>query len=310
MSEFWQLVQHRGQQTIGVWSTHAATLTVGDDTLATHTSVIDSLPDLAQARANQEDAVDTAINARDAARALIRDLYVRVPRKIEGDIPGKDPFHKDIAEIRTIDPESMDAEVVRGQRVVALWKKYNARRAAATPPKTAFLVGGTDVDDLTDAMESLPTQTQAIETERSKLNDKRNDLRAASDKGHDVNIRWFGVWEGEFLPETNERKALSQIDTGDVILPPTVLEIAGLAHTGSGVVTVTHAETGGAHGTVFRIEWKQEGEDWSAATGLNLVRPATEVPVGTLSGVTLIFRNRVSNSQGTVFSAEQSIILP
>ena len=106
-----------------------------------------------------------------------------------------------------------------------------------------------------------------------------------------------------------ERKALGQIDTGDTILPPTALEITGLAQPTSGIVAVTHAETGGAHGTIFRVEWKQEGEDWTAATAVNLLRPVTEVPFTATAGTTLIFRNVVSNSQGTALSVEQSIMV-
>jgi len=309
MSQFWQLVQHRGQQTVGVWGTFSPALTVGVETLTTHGTLIDSLPALAQAVSDQEDVVDDKLAARDAARALIRDLYVRVPRKIEGEIPATDPFHKDIREIRNTDPKGMDDEVKRGQMTVSLWKKFNARRAAETPPKPAFEVGEFAVADLTAAMEGLPGQTQTIETERSKLRDKTSDRDVAAEKGDEINKRWMKVWEGEFLPDTPERDALGQIDTGDAILPPTALEITGLGLPTSGIVAVTHATTGGVHGTIFRVEWKQEGEDWTAATAVNLVRPVTEVSFTVTTGTTLVFRNVVRNSQGTAISVEQSIIV-
>lgn len=212
--ESWQSIHSRGQSTNAIWNQHAPALTVGEMTLATHSADVALLPPAAQAVVTQEDAVDTARNARDAAVAFITDLAIRAPRKIEGDLLSSDPFHADLKHIRVVEITGLDTAVTRGQRVVSLWEKLNARNATLVPARPPLLVGGTAVAALAAALTGLPAKTQEVETQTSILNDRRSDLAIIKDRVDTNNKRWFDSWMGEFAEGSPERNALSQIDTG------------------------------------------------------------------------------------------------
>jgi hypothetical protein len=213
----WNTTFHRGQQTLAAWGQHAPALTVGDEalTLAQHRSDVEALPTAAQLVQEQTELADDQRAARDAVVALIKDLSTRLPRKLDGELSASDAFHKDIAEVRTIEMAGLDSVLRRGQRVVALWKKFNARRAALQPPKPALLVGGHALADLETAIEpDLVQALQAVEDALSDLNEARSALRGLEDRVDRNNKRWYAAWQGEYLPGSPEYDALSQIETG------------------------------------------------------------------------------------------------
>lgn len=214
MSETWQTIQERGQQSVGVWGQWNPTFTVGNDTLTILDTRVQALPGAAQAVKTQEDAVDDARAARNTRVALITLLAVQMPRKLDGDLTEEDPYHKDLLDIRGTEITGIDTAQTRGQMVFSLWTKLNARLAAETPAKPALLVGGKTVANLDTAMTELPGKEQAVVNAVSLLNDKRATLRTGMRTTDSLNKRWYAAWQGEYAEGTPERDALSQIDTG------------------------------------------------------------------------------------------------
>lgn len=97
--------------------------------------------------------------------------------------------------------------------MVALWKKVNARNAAASPVVPALLVGGVALATFQARVEGLPALQQTVEHKEANLRDKRGDLRRLADKVDTNNKRWYAAWQGEFPAGTPEGDALAQIST-------------------------------------------------------------------------------------------------
>lgn len=255
-NESWQTLAKRGQGSTAIWRTHSAGFTFGEVTLPLHQDDVDALPVAAQAVVTQEDAVDTARAARDGKIAIIKDLAIRFPRKLDGELSARDSFHSDLRHIRAVEMDGISSVTTRGQRAFSLWMKFNARRVAAGG--TPFLVGGLSVTVLGDALESLPDMTQLVANEVSTLNDLRDDLLKLKDRVDTNNKRWYAAWEGEFLAGSAERNALSQIDTGggggQAALGTPTLSLAMEALT----VTLTMVLEGA---TSFRVYRKAQGEE-------------------------------------------------
>ena len=85
MSEQWEGMYHRGQQSIGVWFTFLLNFIFGEVTLASHTADVSALQIKANERDVQQDAVDVARSLRDANLKFMEDLCIRFPRKLEGE---------------------------------------------------------------------------------------------------------------------------------------------------------------------------------------------------------------------------------
>lgn len=198
MSESWEYGYHRGQQTNGVCLTFAPGFVWGEVTLASHTADVSALQTKANERDVQQDVVDVARLLRDANLRFMEDLCIRFPRKLEGDLTVADPLHKEIADLRAIDPDSPDNTAARTRRTISLWKRINTARAAQVPPVAAFQVGASVVGDLETALNNQNTLLQNVENERGKLTQKREALRLLAVKVDENNKRWYAAWEGEF----------------------------------------------------------------------------------------------------------------
>lgn len=287
-NEGWQAIQERGQQTLAVMSVHAPALVVGEITLASHTADVDAMPALAQAVKDQEDVVDDKRVARDGVLATIKDLTVRMPRKLEGELGARDPFHGDIRTIRNVEIDDSKSAVSRGQRTLALLKKYNARNAAAVPAKPPLTVGGLGIAALQTAVDAVPVKTQDVEDELAVLTDKRGDRDALMDKVDTNNKRLYVAMQGEFPTGSAARAALSQIDTGSPggesggggdgdggggPPPPTVPGQAQITNlTGNGTSTVSFDMT--AEGaTLFDLYAKVPGSNDSVLIAGDLAEP-------------------------------------
>lgn len=310
MSEYWEDIYHRGQQSIGVWSTFAPALTVGEVALAGHTTDTAALQTKANERDVQQDVVDVARDARGTNATIMDDLCVRFPRKLEGELPPNDPLHLEIADLRAINPDSPDALAARTRRTVSLWHRYNTQRAAAVPPQPAFLVGGLAVAALEAALANQHTLLQNIENERGKLAQKREALRTLAAKVDRNNKRWFAAWEGEFAEGSAERAALSQIDTGGQTPEPDALEINTATAQAPDQVVLTYVAGGGDHATSFKLLWKIEtvDADFTHEAVLNLAGQTVTVP--NASGKTVSFKARATNSTASTDSAVKTVVMP
>ncbi len=239
----WQHILQRAQQTLAVWQLHSPAFKVGALTLAVHQADTTALSPAGQTAADAQDAVDDARAARDTTQAAVASLNTRMPRKLDGDFLPDDPFHADLEDIRRVDSTNGGPAVLtRGQKVVALWKKVNARNAAASPVIPALTVGGVTLATFQAQVESLPGRDQMVEDKEALLRDQRGDLRRLGGKVDTNNKRWYAAWQGEFPAGTPEGDALSQITTesgggegtpGDPPPPPPPPAVPGAATLGS-----------------------------------------------------------------------------
>jgi len=303
MPEFHETVHSRGQQTIAVWSTFSPAFMVDVLTLAQHTADVNAMPAAAAARDTQQDVVDDARTARDNNFNLLADLGVRVPRAIEGQLPADDDLHGEIDDVRAVESTSQDNAQARIRRVLSLWTRYNAKRAAAVPPLPALLVGAATVAQLQTALNNHPGLMQAVENEKAELNQKRTDLKRLATKVDRNNKRWFAAWEGNFADGSPERDALGQIDTGPQTPAPGALLIASVVAQPGARFTVEFTPGGGAHASTLELLWQVMGVDADFTNQLALVDTTPRVAVtGAVPGVTVRFKTRAGNSTGTTDS--------
>ncbi len=310
MSEYWEDIYHRGQQSIGVWNAFAAAFAFGEVTKASHTTDVGALQTKANERDVQQDVVDVARDARDTNLAFMVDLCVRFPRKLEGDIKPTDSLHKEIADLRAINPDAPDTVASRTRRTISLWNRVNAPLLAAVPPLPTFKVGGIEVTALQAALTSQNTLMQNVEDERGILAVKREALRTLAAKVDENNKRWFAAWEGEFADGSPERNALSQIDTGSATPAPTPLEINTATVQAPDKVVFTYVIGGGDHATSFKLKWKIEGVDADFVHEAVLNLAGQTVTLANAAGKTVSFKAVASNSTASTDSAVKTVVMP
>lgn len=310
MSEYWELIYQRGLQTIGVWQTFASTFTVGDINLTGHMADVHSLQGRANERDIQQDTVDIARSARDQNIGQMEDLCVRFPRLLEGILPPDDPLHAEISDIRSVIPNTPDRTAQRSRRSLSLWRRVNGLRAAATPLQPPLLVGSKTEADLQTILDNQGPLMQTIETERGKLTARRETLRLLAVKVDQANKRWFAAWEGFFPESSPERNALSQIDTGSALPPPTALEIASASASGPRQITVSYAPDGGDRATSLRLFWQRVGLDTDFANSTTAIPAGQQLTDGFVSGQIIHFKTRASNSSGSAESEVMAVLMP
>ena len=307
MAEFSQDVHQRGQQTIAVWGSFDPAFQVGSLTLAAHTADVALLVTQADARGTQQDVFDDAMLARDANFNAIRDIIVRVPQLIEATLEEDDLLQNDLDDVYAISPDSQASLQERARRVISLWTRANAVRAAKTPPLPVLLLGAVAVANLQTRLTNHPTLLQAVENERSELNQKKSQLNATARRVDRNNKRWYAAWSKNFAVGSPENNALSQVDTGPTTPAPSAQEINTLVASGNNVA-VTYLAGGGAHATTMVLLWQVVGTDpdFGHATPVVL----TGQTVGPFPpGPEVLFKTRASNSTGDTDSAVQTIEL-
>ena len=307
MAEFFEAVHQRGQQTLAVWNTHAATFQVGALTLAAHTTDVALLMTHVNDRDVQQDVQDDAVLARDANFGALRDIVVRVPQLIEATLEDDDRLHSDLDDVFAVDPNRTHGGMERARRVVSLWNRVNILRAAMTPALPALTLGATTVANLQTLLTNHPGLLQTVEDERSELNQKTSLLKTTSRRIDRNNKRWYAAWSQNFAIGSPENDALSQIDTGPTTPAPSALEIDTLTAAGTSV-QVAYVAGGGDHATTLVLLWRVVGidPDFGHATAVNLAGQT----IGPFSaGDEIQFKTRGSNSTGDTDSTVKSITL-
>lgn len=307
MAEAWQLIETRGQQTLGVWGTFDPTFKVGDVTFAAHSTAVAALEPLAQLVTDQDTVVNAARALRDVNLDLVQDMNVRMPRKLSGDLPKGDPLHHDIDLLRGIRLTSEDRNEERGLKVHSLWKKYNERQTTQMPPKPVLIVGGITVESFGSALGQLEPNDQTVEDELAERRKRASALTDAMEEVDVNNKRWYASWSGEFAVGTPEHDALAQIDTGSPTPLPTALEIEGVAWDGASAAMVSYVPGGGDHSTTQTLQFQSPtdasfGHDVPVTQPSQLVTDSAFLPTGIYQ-----FRTITSNSVGDTISAEWSI---
>jgi hypothetical protein len=240
----------------------------------------------------------------------MEDLCIRFPRKLEGDLTPNDPLHKEISDLRDINPDTPDNVAARTRRTISLWNRINTPRLAAVPPQDPYKVGGIEVAALQAALNNQNTLMQNVENERGLFKKKAEALRLLAVKVDENNKRWYAAWEGEFPAGSPERNALSQIDTGSQTPAPEALEINTAVVEAPDKVVFTYVAGGGDHATSFKLKWKIEGvdADFTHETVLNLA--GQTVTLANAAGKTVSFKAVATNSTGSTDSAVKTVVMP
>ena len=192
-----------------VWNTFNPSFQVGTVTLAVHSADVALLVTQADARGVQQDVLDDAVLLRDDNFRTLHDIVVRVPQFIDATLEEGDLLHGDLDDVYSISPESQSGVQERARRVVSLWNRVNAARASMTPPLTPLLLGTTTVANLQTRLTNHPVLLQAVENQRSELNQQKCLLNAIARRVDRNNKRWYTAWPKFFSNESPENAALS-----------------------------------------------------------------------------------------------------
>ena len=301
MAEEYQLVHHRGLQTIGVWGQHAATLKVGKLTLTQHTTDVADILTRASSWEAATSGLDAARDARDLADRLLHTLNVHAPDAIEGDLEEDDEYLDDLPDIRAIKMTNPGKTLERARKIIPLWTKINARHAAATPVEPPLQAKGTTLADFTALMETLAPALQEVENQNSDERKAAGALARATAKVDRQNKKWFIAWQGAFEVGSPERDALSQIDTGSPTPAPSPLVIATATPQAAGSFALAYTAGGGAHASALILQWQVVGVDADFAHDTAVNQAGQTVATGAATGASVKFRTKGTNSSGTTF---------
>lgn len=314
MPEFWEVTHTRAQQTIAVWSTHNPTFQVETLDLATHQANTDLLFTQSGDAEAVKDVYDEAVDARDANVELIHTLNTRVPQLIRSNLSDKDLLQKEVKDVLKVDLGSMAKELKRARRLKSLWTRVNAKRAAQTPALPEIDRSGKTVTDLDAALTAHPDLLQDVEDKQAEWNQSKSVLEQTDEIVDDANKKWYEAWKNYYDEGTPEHDALSQITTepggggggGGPTTPPTVLEFAAVENAGN--VDVTYVAGGGAGAETLQLLWQVEGVDPGFDNSVAVILGGQTV--GPFSpAVTINFKTQATNSQGTVESGVQTIVM-
>jgi hypothetical protein len=306
MPSTWQLIHTRGLQTLAIWREHAPDYAVGSLTLDDHTATIESLPELARTLANEEAALDAARASRDAYMVAVRDLTIHMPRLLENDLPENHPLHRDIVDLRQIEPESFTSIASRGQRALSLWKKGDAARA--TMGLEPLVVDDTTLDKYREIIEVLPATERAVEAERADIATARTTLHTAMHTADVNNKRWFKAWQKDSEEGTPARDALSQIDADAAVEVSAALVIVGGTRSAPDTIVLDYEPGSGANAAVRQLHWQLPGET-SFPHGADAHPPQQVVSNPAFAKGAVVFRTRTFNSAGETFGPAVTVEL-
>lgn len=306
MKEYWEITQERGVQTLAVWYLQP-TFEITGATMAEHTTRVDALLTLAEARGVAELGESNARETREDLFAKMANLNVRLPGAVEGDITDDDNLHGQLDKIYAVPGNVSDAQTLRRAWLVKkLWTEYNAQIAAETPPRTALTLkykapGSIEAPEVVTVAAFGTLLTAAIaaqETEEAAgvtVTNAKSALRSAERRVDRDNKRWYKAWTKVYPEGTEEGDAArSGITTEQGTPPPNALPIQSVTPNPDRTVLVTYATTGGEHATTLELLWRLQSEaDFGHTTPVT--RPSQTVgpfPAGT----TVTFITRVTNS--------------
>ena len=305
MSEYWEPIRDRGNDTCAVWNQFNLDFLVGTLDIATHLTDVQAIEPLVQARDDAEDLYDQAVDARDANWKVLHDLNVNAVRVIRGNLDPDDMLMLELDDISGMSNEGSGRICARSRKLSTLWKKVNTMRAALTPPLDPVSVGAALVATVDTALTANEPLLKSVSDKLASWNSARRVLRALADKVDRNNKRWYDAWSGNYPEGTPERDALSQIDTGSnpVALPGDV-DFTVMYGPGAEL----HIDATTEHATHFRELRKGPGEDAFIERAANSESPIHD-PVTLPGQYKVQLQARNSSGDGPV-SAEKSVTVP
>lgn len=305
MQEFWEATHIRGQQTVAVWNAFAPAFTVSTVTRAAHAADVALLLTHVNDRDVQQDAFDDADAQARQNRAFIRDVTVRGPELIDANLDEGDLLKGEVKNVTAVEGRTEEGNLERARKLISLWTRVNAARAALVPPLPELKLGSITVAQLQAAVTNHPTLSQAVKDQDAGLSAKKSQLRQTEARVDKNNKRWYAAWAVNFVPGTPEHDALSQVDTEPGTNPPSALEIAAVVANGLNA-DLTYVAGGGRHATSLRLLYKVNGVD------ADFAHPTSAILAGQTAGPfaagqTVDFKTVAENSVGTTESAVKSV---
>ena len=315
MQESWQITYSRGLPTLAVWAMQPD-FELHKWTLTQHTTAVNSLPTLSQARKDKERALTTAQTVTNGLFRRLGDLNIRAAGAIHGLIGDEnEDMHKQLDMVFAIATgDSQKNEVSRAQLLAGVWHDFDVARQAETPSQaplvmkqgTANVTAAQFAQLLQDAIAAQSTEATAART----LSSARTALRIADRQVNRHNKRWYAAWTKTYPVDTPEGDAArSDVPTEHGVPAPVALEIESLAVQPDKQVIVTYAEQGGDHATTLELLYQLPGEpDFGHGTKVvRRVQMAGPFAPGTL----VRFCTHAANStDDSVFSEVRQVGVP
>ena len=214
MKAYWYAIHRRALETVGTWMAGAPLFTFGELTLDLHKADVAALNDTHQAQIDAEMTLALARIARNMSYGTIADLCTRGCQMISGSLTTGDPLRDEVRHVRGVRKESQGELLAKGRRLVSLWEKVNARRAALTPAQAALLVGTTALGDFEPMLQQHSGLLQSVEDMLSAMKDRKVAMRTLVTRLDENNKRWFQAWKGNFPTDSLEREMLRNVRTG------------------------------------------------------------------------------------------------
>lgn len=214
MKEYWYAIHRRALETMGTWTEGAPSFVFGELTLDLHKADLAALNGTLQAQIDAEFKLSGARSARDTHYGIIADLCTRGCQLISGSLPTGDPLRDEVRHVRGVRKESQGELLAKGRRLVSLWEKVNARRAALTPAQAALCVGTTALGDFEPMLQQHSGLLQSVEDMLSAMKDRKVEMRTLVTRLDENNKRWFQAWKGNFPAGSIEREMLRSVRTG------------------------------------------------------------------------------------------------
>lgn len=319
--QYWQITYERGIQTMAVWDM-VPTFQITGTTLAQHTTRINSLPTLAQARDMKELDLAGVRAVRQDLFAKLDDLNIRVPNTIDGAITDDDNLHGQLDLVYAASRSKGQASILDRARLVSgVWTDYNAQLAAETPTRGPLIVkyvtpGSIEEPEEVTQADFAALITTALTTQQAEkdaqrdLTNAKTDLRVAERRADRDNKRWYKAWTEQFPEGTAEGDAArSQVTTEQGTAAPEPIEIASAALESGNGVFIQFVPGGGAHATTKELLYKLGGEaDFGHTTPIT----GDSMHVGPFTGgQTVTFVTRVANSTtGNVLGTPFPVVIP
>lgn len=183
----------------------------------------------------------------------------------------------------------------------SVWEKFDAAWNPSTTNtiaafRTLITTSNTEEDDYNQAHTGWRTGAEELQVQADAL---WGDC-----------VAWYGAATTLFKEGTAIGDMIrSTVPTSPTTPVPSALEIATATPAAGGNVAVTYTPDGGAHATALFLQWRVGGvdADFGHDTVVNLA--GQTVATGGTAGQTVDLRTRATNSEGTTFSAVQSVTL-
>ena len=232
--EYWQSILERANATVPVWTQYFATLKLGAVGVTEFTNLMVALPNLAVARDQDVQDVDTARQATDFSWQELRLISMKVPKIIEGVIDPSSGLLDDLAKVYAVIPWSPDKITKRCGLLGPVWKSADDWQLAQVPARPVIVRKGVTQGAFMSKIAAYFPLAQAEKTADHNLDTARTTLRESARIVELYCIRFLEAALGLSDPGSPEESALASIPTTSTSQLPETLGIKFFTQGGTG----------------------------------------------------------------------------